>query len=70
MHGTFEPRPARIVRSDNTWSFKPGLLGEVETLKGEEKLRHASLKRAWRPRFQGFAVGQAIGEPHKLPYSP
>lgn len=21
MHGTFEPRPARIVRSDNTWTF-------------------------------------------------
>jgi ATP-dependent DNA ligase len=44
---TGAPPPKELKKEKAEW-LKPGLVGEVETLKGEEKLRHASLKRAWR----------------------
>lgn len=44
---TGAPPPKELKKEKAQW-LKPGLVGEVETLKGEEKLRHASLKRAWR----------------------
>ncbi|MBZ9822367.1 ATP-dependent DNA ligase [Mesorhizobium sp. CA4] len=44
---TGAPPPKELKKEKAEW-LRPGLVGEVETLKGEEKLRHASLKRAWR----------------------
>jgi ATP-dependent DNA ligase len=48
VQGLTGAQPPKELRKEKAEWLKPGRMGEVETLKGEEKLRHASLKRAWK----------------------
>ncbi len=43
---TGAPPPKGLAKEKAEW-LKPGLVGRVKFLKGEEKLRHASLKDFW-----------------------
>lgn len=43
---TGAPPPKGLAREKAEW-LKPGLVGRVKYLKGEKKLRHASLKDFW-----------------------
>lgn len=43
---TGAPSPKGLAKEKAEW-LKPGLIGRVKFLKGEEKLRHASLKDFW-----------------------
>ncbi|RUX32601.1 hypothetical protein EOA13_00385 [Mesorhizobium sp. M7A.F.Ca.US.011.01.1.1] len=40
------PAPKGLAKEKAEW-LNPGLIGRVKFLKGEEKLRHASLKDFW-----------------------
>jgi hypothetical protein len=55
---TGAPPPKELRKEKAEW-LKPGLMGEVETLKGEEKLRHASLKTRME-RMRGTSPAPAL----------